>query len=312
MTITQILLLLVIFISVASFVYAIGGLVIPAAEKKRLDLIKGSSDEMTPATAYDWQEKAGKLVSPIAKLALPEEGWENSPVRVRLIRAGYRGETAAMLYYSAKTLLTFLFPAVFIFYTSITNIILTESTFMLYVLISAAFGYYLPNFILSVLIKKRQREVFESFPDALDLMTICIEAGLSLDAVIAKTASEMHLSSKILAEELHLVTLELRAGASRVSALRNLAARTGVDDVEMLVSMLIQADRFGTSIADSLRVHADSLRVKRRLMAEELGAKLPTKLLFPMILFIFPALMLVLLGPSFLMLKKMLSSGIVG
>ena len=158
----------------------------------------------------------------------------------------------------------------------------------------------------------RQREIFETFPDALDLMTVCVESGLGLDAALAKVTEEMRLKSIPLAEELHLVNLELRAGSTREKALRNLALRTGVDEVNTFVTMLVQADRFGTSIGDSLRVFSDELRTKRRLRAEEMAAKIPLKLLFPLVFCIFPSLMLVLLGPAFIQVYRILLPTMAG
>ena len=158
----------------------------------------------------------------------------------------------------------------------------------------------------------RQREIFESFPDALDLLTVCVEAGLGLDAALQRVADEMQLKSLALSEELSLVTMELRVGASKPHALRNLALRTGVEDVDTLVAMLVQAERFGTSIADSLRVHAETLRTKRRLRAEERAAKIALKLLFPLIFCIFPTLLLVLLGPGFIQIYRILLPTLVG
>ena len=173
---------------------------------------------------------------------------------------------------------------------------------------AAALGYYLPNYLLDRVIKQRQRDIFESFPDAIDLMTVCVEAGLAMDASLARVANEIGLKSAVLAEELQLVTLELRAGSAKDKALRNLSLRTGVEDVDALVTMLIQADRFGTSIADSLRVQSDQLRTKRRQRAEEQAAKIGLKLLFPLIFFIFPCLMVVLLGPAILLLAHGMSA----
>lgn len=170
----------------------------------------------------------------------------------------------------------------------------------------AALGYFLPNIVLERQITYRKREVFENFPDAIDLMTVCVEAGLGLDAAISRVGEEMRLKSLILAGELHLVNLELRAGGARERALRNLALRTGVEEVDALAAMLVQADRFGTSVADSLRVHSDSLRTKRRLRAEETAATIPTKLLFPLIFCIFPSMLLVLLGPAFISIYRAL------
>jgi tight adherence protein C len=158
-------------------------------------------------------------------------------------------------------------------------------------------------------VKRRQRDIFESFPDALDLMTVCVEAGLAMDAALARVANEIGLKSLVLAEELQLVTLELRAGSAKDKALRNLALRTGVEDVDALVTLLIQADRFGTSIADSLRVQSEQLRIKRRQRAEEQAAKVSLKLLFPLVFFIFPALFAVLLGPAVLTLYHNLVEG---
>jgi tight adherence protein C len=165
-------------------------------------------------------------------------------------------------------------------------------------LLVSTLGYYLPNYVLAKAIAVRQREIFENFPDALDLMTVCMEAGLGTDAALNKVAEDMVHKCPNLSEELRLVNLELRAGAPRDRALRNLALRTGVEEVEGFVSMVNQADRFGTSIAQSLRVHSDTVRTRRRQKAEETAAKIPLKLLFPLIFCIFPALMLVIMGPA--------------
>ena len=158
----------------------------------------------------------------------------------------------------------------------------------------------------------RQREVFENFPDALDLMTVCIEAGLGTESALTRVADDIGHKSPVLGEELRLVNLELRAGAPRDRALRNLAFRTAVEEVDGFVSMLIQAERFGTSIAQSLRVHADMLRTRRRQKAEEAAAKIALKLLFPLIFFIFPSLMLVLMGPAMIQIYRVLLPTMAG
>ena len=186
---------------------------------------------------------------------------------------------------------------------------LQGSSLLMWLLVAAAAGYYLPNQLLRVRVKQRQREIFESFPDALDLMTVCVEAGLAIDAALGRVAQEISLRSAVLSEELKLVTLELRAGNPKDRALRNLALRTGVDDVDALVAMLIQAERFGTSVADSLRVQSETLRTKRRQRAEEAAAKIALKLLFPLIFFIFPSLLVVLMGPAFIQIYRVLLPG---
>jgi tight adherence protein C len=259
-----------------------------------------------------WQQKIVDVLGPAGKLSLPSEGWENSPQRQRFMHAGYRQDNAPFVFYGAKTVLTFLLPGLFMLYSGVRSVPLENQTMMLWIFVLAAAGYYLPNVYLSRRIFIRKREVFENLPDAIDLMMICVEAGLGLDAAIARVAQEIRLKSEILADEMHLVGLELRAGATRERALRNLAMRTGVDEVDLLVTMLVQADRFGTSIADSLRVHAESLRTKRRQRAEEAAAKIALKLLFPLIFFIFPSMMLVLLGPAFISIYRVLLPTMAG
>jgi tight adherence protein C len=157
---------------------------------------------------------------------------------------------------------------------------------------------YLPNFVVWTIARSRKREIFENFPDATDLMLVCMEAGLGLDSALTKVTDEVKRKSVALAEELHLTNLEMRAGATREKALRNLALRTGVEEVGTFASMLTQADKFGTSIGDSLRVFSDDLRYKRQMRAEELAAKVPTKMLFPLVVFIFPSIIMVIMGPA--------------
>lgn len=273
----------------------------PLTENSRLaGEVSGTLDEP------GWVHRVIELTGPIAKLSLPSEGWEQSQLRIRFMNAGYRSGIAPTLFFVAKTLLTFALPALFVLYTMISGTTLKPDTFLLLMLCLAAIGYILPNAFLARRIAYRKREIFESFPDAVDLIIVCVEAGLGLDAALARVGEEMHMRSPILGEELHLINLELRAGSSRERALRNLALRTGVEDIDTLVAMLVQSDRFGTSVADSLRVHADSLRTKRRLRAEEAAAKIAVKLLFPLIFFIFPSMLLVLLGPAFISIHNVL------
>lgn len=251
-----------------------------------------------------WVERIVHLTGPLARLSLPDEGWERSPLRIRFMNAGLRGPAAPALYFSAKSVLALGLPALLFFGLSIGGAKLGPPLTMAALLLAGAIGYYLPNGVLDHLIERRQRRILEDFPDALDLMTVCVEAGLGLDAALLRVATELEPTSPVLSEELHLVNLELRAGNSKEKALRNLALRTGVEDVDTLVAMLIQAERFGTSVADSLRVHSDSLRTKRRLRAEEAAAKIPVKLLFPLIFCIFPSMLVVLLGPAFIKLLR--------
>lgn len=305
MTTMQLVFLVMIFVAVCGG--ALFGIYVltpsPALQRLRV-LERGRAPAQS--TAATWVETLAKVTQPFARLSVPEEGWTNSPSRIRFMNAGLRSPTAPAIFFGAKTLLAVVLPVVAYSYLALSGATLGPQGYMATLLFSAALGYYLPNLVLRRLVFVRQREIFEAFPDALDLMTVCVEAGLAIDAALMRVADEMRHKSQVLSEELHLVTLELRAGASKEKALRNLAMRTGVEDVDALVAMLIQAERFGTSIADSLRVHADMLRTKRRQRAEEAAAKIALKLLFPLIFFIFPSMLLVLLGPAFIRIYRVL------
>ncbi|MCE3262193.1 MAG: type secretion system protein [Pseudoduganella sp.] len=252
-------------------------------------------------------------MAPIAKLSGGDsEEWEKSALRTRFMNAGLRHSSMGVLYFAAKTTLAIMLPLALYASLVMMHSRLSGNGLMFWLLLAAGAGYYLPNLLLHWAIDRRRLEIFESFPDALDLMTVCVEAGLAMDAALLRVADEIGIKSPILADELHLVTLELRAGLAKERALRNLALRTGVEDVDALVAMLIQAERFGTSIADSLRVQSDQLRTRRRQRAEEAAAKISLKLLFPLIFFIFPSLLVVLMGPAFISIYRVLLPTMAG
>lgn len=256
-----------------------------------------------PASGAEWTVTVVRLAGPLARLSLPEGEWEASPLRVRFLNAGIRHPDARLAYFAAKTLLPLLLAALAFFALRTLNP--SYGLALLFqVMLAALAGCYLPNAVVAWLARGRQREIFENFPDAADLMLVCIEAGLGLDAALTKVAEEIRRKSHALAEELHLTNLEMRAGASREQSLRNLALRTGVDEVGMFATMLNQADKFGTSIGDSLRVFSDELRHKRQVRAEERAAKVPTKMLFPLVLFIFPSIIMIVLGPAIIQVAR--------
>ena len=258
-------------------------------------------------------EKIARATKPIAKLSMPEEGFEGSPLRRRFVMAGIRNSAAPTAFFGAKTVLAVGLPMLmFIVLSVLIQPPLKGNALLFWLLLSAALGYYLPNIVLSRMVFIRQREIFENFPDALDLMTVCMEAGLGTESALNKVGEEMVHKSEVLSDEVRLVNLELRAGAPRDRALRNLALRTGVEEVDGFVSMIIQAERFGTSIAQSLRVHSDMLRTRRRQKAEEAAAKIALKLLFPLIFGIFPTLMLVLMGPAMIQIYRVLLPTMAG
>lgn len=309
----QIAFLAFVFAVVCGIVLTAFLLLTPNPVRQRLQQIMGTSVSPTqPEVKGEWVERIVKAAGSLAKLRLPDPGWEGSALRIRFMNAGLRDPVAPALFFSAKIVLAVSLPLLAGLYMIVSGINLRGATGPAVLLLATGIGYYLPNFVLARITENRQREVFESFPDALDLLTVCVEAGLGLDAALQRVAEEMRLRSDILAEELTLVTLELRAGSSKERALRNLALRTGVEEVDTLVAMLIQAERFGTSIADSLRVHSDTLRTKRRLRAEELAAKISLKLLFPLIFCIFPTMLLVILGPAFIQIIRILMPTITG
>jgi tight adherence protein C len=313
MSTMQIFFLALVFLTVSGVVFSLLWLSLrPGVSEGRLNEAVGGRASASTSNGQEWLSKVASLSTPLASLALPETGWESSGLRVRFMNAGLRHRSIPILYFAAKAGLALSLPTIFMVVLGISTLSWSGNAILAGLLTLASIGYYLPNVLLSLRINAYQRELFEAFPDAMDLIIVCIEAGLGLDAAIARTGEEMRIRSPALAAELHLVTLELRVGVSREQALHNLALRTGLEEVGALVTMLRQADRFGTSIAESLRVHAESLRTRRRLKAEEAAAKIPLKILFPLIFCIFPSLMLVLLGPAVIGIQRIFLKNLAG
>lgn len=227
---------------------------------------------------------------------VPKSEAEVSVAQQRLIRAGLREESAVKYLYGAKVIV----PLVLCLVALISGLA-KQSPFIIYP-ICLGIGFLVPDFWLGRMITKRQAQVRKGLPDVLDLLIICVEAGLSLDQATARTAQELRNAQPVLSDELSMVALEQRAGSLRSDAWKHLADRTGIDSVRNLVSMLIQSEQFGTSIAKTLRVHSDTLRTKRVQEIEERAAKLPIKLIFPLVFFIFPPLFLVTLGPAMIIM----------
>jgi tight adherence protein C len=234
----------------------------------------------------------GKLV--------PGEGNQTPRTQMLMMRAGYRSPQAFMAMRGFK-LLT---PVVFLAFAIVTGIYKWNPYMILP--IAAVIGYLFPEMFLSWRVTARQHRLRRGLPDGLDLLVICVEAGLGLDQALMKVAQELRITHPELSEELQLVNLEMRIGKSRIDSLRELARRTGIEDIKALVAMLVQTDRFGTSVAQSLRVFSDDLRVKRRQRAEEMSAKTTVKMVPPLVFFIFPALMVVILGPAVITLLRQL------
>lgn len=238
-----------------------------------------------------------KFLVKLGERIKPENLYSQSKLRAKIFQTGIRKESSISIFWGAKCLFTIVFPLIFILIRIPFLNVVTHSLTIAISVILALIGFYLPDAVLQIMIDRRKVKIFEELPDAIDLFVVCTEAGMGLDAAISKTANEMATNNSVLSEELKFFNLEIRAGKSRQHALRNLARRTDLEELNSLVTLLIQADRFGTGIAKTLRVFSDSFRNTRYLKAEEIAAKLPVKLVVPLILFIFPALFVVLVGP---------------
>jgi tight adherence protein C len=232
-----------------------------------------------------------RLVKPFENV-VPRTSQDVSTLQKRLCRAGYRESTYVNIFYSSKVLV----PSFLCIFATITQIY-SYGPFFVYAL-AAGLGFLAPDFWLGTRISARQLELRLGLPEALDLIVICVEAGLSMDKATMRTAEELRISQPAIADELNLVYLEQRAGRPRAEAWKHVGERTGVDTICSLASILIQADKFGTSIGRTLRAHSESLRTRRRQDAEEQAEKTTVKLVFPLVLFIFPSLFVVTLGPS--------------
>lgn len=248
--------------------------------------------------------RASAMINMLSRLSLPQTGWRDSEMLLRFVRAGFRQPNAPRIYFAIKTgmiLASFLIVALLM---PVFSPQATWSQWLIAMLTLGLLSNFLPDLYLRVRTSERAQRMQDSLPDIIDLLVICTESGLGMDAAISKVARDMARSSPDLSEEFYLMSLEIRAGEARMVALRNLATRVHLEDLYDLVSMLIQADRFGTSLAVSLRVQSEVMRGKRMQRAEEIAAKIPTKMLLPLVLFIFPVLLMVLLGPAVIQIGK--------
>jgi len=243
-----------------------------------------------------------RVVKPLGKLILPEKNWQKSKLLTRLVRAGYRQSQAMTVFLGLKLLAALAFPLLFFMLMVLAgqSLFLLQREGILLLISSSVFAFFLPDLLLSHVCKRRRRSFTEGFPDALDMLVVCVEAGLGLDAAIDRVARELRNTHPAIASEFGLNILEVRAGTSRTESLRSMADRINIDQVHALVTLMVQAERFGTSIATALRGFAEDMRAERVQRARETAAKLPARLIFPVILFIFPALFLIILGPAFI------------
>ena len=286
--------------ALSAFVLVLGGSVLAMNRvdplRRRMSSLPASETE---AETGDLLRKLASLVTPIAAFVLPQDQLERNKVMVELVRAGHRSAFALQVFYLAKTLLIIVLPLVVLVASSWMPNVESQNV-LLYAIFAAGFGMLLPNMVLSRMVKKRGRALTHGFPDALDLLVVCVESGLALAAAIQRVADELGVSHPELAFELSTVNAEIRMGVQREQALRNLADRTGLEDIRGLVGLLVQTMRFGTGIADSLRVYSEEFRDKRTQKAEEEAAKMGTKLVFPLVLCMFPIFFIVAIGTAVL------------
>jgi len=264
-----------------------------------------NEQEAPPGFGKRQKDRAEQFLSDVGKFVPEAAGGKGPRLQRMLVRAGYRRPQAVLSFRGAKLLMVSLALGT-VFFTGVYR----ENPISL--VFALAFGFLAPDFWLSSKVRRRQHRLRLSLPDALDLLVICVEAGLGLDQALLRVAQEPKHVHPELSDELQLVNFEMRLGKTRIDALRALSERTGVDDIKALVAMLVQTERFGTSVAQSLRVHSDTLRTKRRQRAEEQAAKAPVKMVPVLVFFIFPALLVVILGPAVITLSRQLIGGAFG
>lgn len=292
----DLLIVLVVFIGVAVGFFAFGAAMLAPASLlgARLRALSGRRADAAPKPQFT--DKLEQAMDPLSK-ALPASPSETSRTRALLMMAGFREQRHVTIYFGLRVLLL----------GSALLFVLAGDLFRREILLAIGLpllGFVLPSMVLKRWVRARQFKIRLGLPDALDLAVICVEAGLGLDQALQRVGNEMAHVHPPLSDELNLVNLEMRAGKARAEALRNLALRTGVDDMRALVAVLIQTDRFGTSIATALRVHSDALRTERRQRAEEMAAKTTIKMVPVLVFFIFPSMFFVSLGPAAIQLIR--------
>ena len=264
-----------------------------------MDPVRRRLTEMaaSPESHGEFTARMLALLAPINRYLLPAKGAERGKMEQRLMYAGLRSASALPLFYAIKTGLALLFM-LGVLVSSAWLPQWSAGKLVFFALLAAFIGLMIPNYVLDHMVERRQKRLRDAFPDALDLLVVCVEAGLGLTAAIQRVADELKFSHPELGAEFAQVTAEMRAGVERESSLKALSARTGLEDIRGLVSLLIQTLKFGTSIGETLRVYAEEFRDKRMQRAEELAAKIGTKLIFPLVFCLFPSFFVVAIGPA--------------
>jgi tight adherence protein C len=289
---------IIVFLTVALVVFSFGAAVYSPSSVLGTRLRALGWQRTQPREKPAFRERLEQALDPLSK-ALPLSPDEVSRTRAWLIQAGYREPRHLSIYVGSRVLMAIVGLGLVIVISGVNSMMLMVGV--------AAFGFFLPRFVLKRMIRDRQQRIRVGLPDALDLTVICVEVGLALDQAMMRVGEDLYHAHPDLSDEFHLVNLEMRAGKPRAEALRNLVSRTGVDDIRALVTTLVQTDRFGTSVAKALRVHSDSLRTERRQRAEEQAAKTTIKMVIPLVLFVLPSIIFVTLGPAIIQLFRTLA-----
>ena len=288
---------IIVFLTIALVVFSFGAAAYAPSSLLGARLRALGWQRAEPVEKPALKERIEQALDPLSK-AIPLSPSDVSRTRRWLIQAGYRDPRHLTVYVGSRLACAFVALVAVLAGSGFDSPILLVSV--------TAFGFFLPRFALKRKIQHRQHRIKLGLPDALDLTVICVEAGLALDQAMMRVGQDLHHAHPELSDEFHLVNLEMRAGKPRAEALRNLVERTGVDDIRSLVGTLIQTDRFGTSVAQALRVHSDSLRTERRQRAEEQAAKTTIKMVIPLVLFVLPSIIFVTLGPAVIQLIRTL------
>lgn len=291
-------LLFIILVAVAVFVFCMGlsafATAIAGPLRRRLDQVAQRTQESRAASA-----SLAEQLQPFAAYLMPKREAERSRVGRLLMYAGHRSPSALLLFYASKALLMIGLPLAVLMASPFFPQVPTRMLFF-YSVGAAVLGSLLPSMWLDRRVQRRQRDLRVGFPDALDLLVVCVEAGLGLAPALQRVGDELAVAHPQLAAELTLVNAEMRAGVERTQALKNLADRTGLTDIRGLVALMVQTLRFGTGVADALRVYSEEFRDKRMQAAEEQAAKIGTKMIFPLVVCLFPSFFLVAIGPAVL------------
>lgn len=263
--------------------------------------VPGKTEGPVPA-----REHFAKFASAIGNIAKPKDEEDLSRMQKALFNVGFRSGSAVLIFFGIKVFCAILLPLGFSFLKIFIHRPMTPLSIMFIFILLALVGFYLPSIWLRIKTNRRKEEIMNGFPDTLDLLVVCVEAGMGLDSALDRVGDEMKLGNKAISDEFKLLNTQMRLGKSRQDALRSLASRIDLDDVKNLVTVLIQTEKFGTSVGNALRVHSDFMRVERHQRAEEKAVKLPIKLLLPLILCIFPSLFIVIMGPALIQVYRVM------